>query len=118
MTLFLLLLHYYIYSKAYQHFADDLNAVQRELRKTGDRINGLPFTADHQGRTSLAIAIGFRQNEPSHLSIVDYLLIQEAKINMHCGRGDSALDHALMESKLNAALKIIQEVTLRGITLR
>ena len=26
-------LHYYIYSKAYRHFADDLPAVQKELER-------------------------------------------------------------------------------------
>jgi len=67
--------------------ADDLDAVQRELRKKDDRINGLPFTADYQGRTPLALAIGFRPNEPSHLSIVDFLIKKDAKINMRYGRG-------------------------------
>jgi len=97
MTLFLLLLYTTIYIGKHTKKqgwgdlrrairADDLDAVQKELRKKDDKTNGLPFTADHQGRTPLAVAIGFRQHEPSHLSIVDFLLGKDAKINMRCGR--------------------------------
>ena len=60
------------------------------------------FVTDYQGRTPLAIAMGFAKLQTGYMNIVECLLRRGAKTNTLCGKDDSALDHGIHEGMLES----------------